>query len=81
MELQDLAKKLGVKNIVVSHINDMHYKDNITIVVNDYLVVNLVGKTYSIIPLTKDGIDKSVNSGALRKMLDAIRSELKDQKF
>lgn len=49
MELQELAKRIGVKNILVSHINDMHYKDNITIIVNDDIALNLVGKTYTFI--------------------------------
>lgn len=81
MEMQDLAKKLGVRNIIVSHINDGYYKDNITIIVNDYLLVSFIGKTYTTIPLTKDGIDKDINSGALRKIIDRIKKELADQKF
>lgn len=81
MELQDLAKKLGVVNIIVSHYNDMHFKDHITIVVNGDIILDLVGKTYSVIPLTANGIDKTINTGAIRKTLDAIKKELGDKKF
>ena len=81
MELQDLAKKLGVKAIIVSHFNDMHYKDHITIIVNDDIAIDYMGKTYAPIPLTVNGIDKSINTSSMRKTLDAIRKELADKKF
>ena len=81
MELQELAKKVGVKNIIVSHYNDMHFKDNITIIVNNDILINLVGKTYSTVPLTTNGIDKTINTSSLRKLLDTIKTELADKKF
>lgn len=81
MELQELAKKMGVKNIIVSHYNDMHFKDNITVIINNDLLINLVGKTYSTVPLTTNGIDKTINTTSLRKLLDAIKTELADKKF
>lgn len=81
MELKDLAKRIGVINIIVSHYNHISYKDHITVIVNNDLVLDLVGKTYSVVPLTANGIDKSINTGAIRKILDAIKKELADKKF
>lgn len=81
MELQDLAKRIGVKNILVSHINDMHYKDNITVIINDDIALNLVGKTYTPIPLTANGINKSINTSAIKKILDVVKKELDGKKF
>lgn len=81
MELQDLAKKLGVKAIIVSHFNHVSYKDHITIIVNNDLAIDYMGKTYAPIPLTVNGIDKSINTSGIKKVLDAIKKELADKKL
>lgn len=81
MELKDLATKIGVVNIIVSHINSDYYKDNITVIINSDCVMNLVGKTCSYIPLTVHGVGKELNMSSVRKILDAIRAELKDKSF
>ena len=79
MELKDLAKKIGVKNIVVTNINSYKYKDNITIVINDDLVISLVGKTFSFIPLTINGVNKGLSNACVRNMFDTIKKELKEE--
>lgn len=76
MELKELASKLGVKNIVITHINNYHYKDYMTIVVNDDLVINLVGKTFSFIPLNSNGINKGISNKNTRDIFNEIRKEL-----
>lgn len=81
MELSELAKKLGVKNIIVTTINNYAYKDNYTVVISDDLVLNLTGKTFEFIPLTQNGINKRISNDAVRKIFDAIREELKDTRL
>lgn len=76
MELKDLAKKIGVKNIVITHINNYHYKDYMTVVINDDLVVNLVGKTFTFIPLNENGIRKGLSNKDTRNIFNAIRKEM-----
>lgn len=79
MELKDLASKLGVVNIIVSHINNDYYKDSFTIVINNDLVMNYVGKTYSFIPLTGDGIGKALTTSSVKMFIERIKDELKEQ--
>ena len=62
MELKDLANKIGIKNVIITHINNYHYKDYMTVIINDDLVVNLVGKTFTFIPLTENGINKGISN-------------------
>ena len=76
MELKDLANRIGVKNIIVTHINNLHYKDYVTVVINDDLVVNLVGKTFTFIPLSESGINKGLTSKSARNIFNTIRKEL-----
>lgn len=81
MEMRELASKLGVKNIVVSHINSDMYKDVYTVVINDDLVMTFTGKTYGFVALTENGVGKELNRSAVTRILDSIRSELKDKSF
>lgn len=81
MELVELAKRVGAKNIIVTHINNYAYKDNFTVVINDDLVLNLTGKTFEFIPLTENGINKKIPNDAIRKIFGAIREELKDTRL
>ena len=81
MELNDLATSLGVKNIVVSHINSNYYKDDITIVINDYLVLNLMGKTISFIPLTIKGVGKELSRSYYVDILNRVKDRLKGESF
>lgn len=81
MELKDLANKFGVVNIVVSHINSDYYKDSITVVISNDLVMNYVGKTYSFVPLTENGINKQISSASVGKVLDAVKAELNGKSF
>ena len=59
-EMEKLADKMGVKKIIISHFNNDKYKDFITIVINEDLVLNLIGKTIYYIPLTEKGINKKI---------------------
>ena len=74
--MEELAKRLNVKNILVTHINNDYYKDDITIIINDDLLINLVGKTFSFIPLSENGIGKRIPSSSVSAILNAIRKEL-----
>ena len=76
MELKELAEKLGVQNILVTSYDSMTYKDNITVIVNDDLLFHLVGKTVSFIPLSKNGINKSIKMNVVKEILDSIKLEL-----
>lgn len=77
MELKELANKLGLKNIVISHINHSYVRDEITLIVNDNLIINLVGKTYNNIPLNKNGIDKTIEKNKVLYILRKVKNELK----
>ena len=79
MELKDLANKIGIKNVIITHINNYHYKDYMTVIINDDLVVNLVGKTFTFIPLTENGINKGISNKNIREIFNFIREELKDK--
>jgi len=81
MELKDLASKIGAKAIIVEHINDMYYKDSFTVVINDDMVMNYVGKTYTFIPLTMNGVGKTLAKGNITKLIAAIKDELKNERF
>lgn len=81
MELSDLASKIGVKNILVSHINNNYWKDNITVIVNDDLLFTLVGKTISFIPLSKNGIGKELRKDSYANILNKIKLELRKESF
>ena len=81
MEYTDLANKIGVKNIIVSHINSDHYKNVITVMVNDDLILYLVGKTMHFIPLTKNGVGKMLASSSANKILNRIEEELRKESF
>ena len=81
MELEELAHKFGVKNIIVSHINNDYWKDSISVVVSDNLAFNLVGKTVTFVPLTKEGIGKEVSRKAYVSVLNAVRVELREESF
>lgn len=74
---QELIKKLGVKDIIISSYNHEYYKDNITIIINDDIAMHLVGKTYSFIPLTENGIHKELTKESSKKILKTIEEELK----
>lgn len=75
MELKELAKELGVKKILVVYCNNGYYKDNIVIIVDNNIIYNLVGKTYSKIPLTKKGITLDIKPKDIKNMLSRIREE------
>lgn len=79
MELKELANKIGVKNIIITHINNYHYKDYITVVLNEDLVVNLVGKTFTFIPLNEKGINEGLSNKDIRNIFNAIRKELEEK--
>lgn len=79
MELKELAGRLNVDNILVSHINSGYYKDSITIIVDKDLVINYVGKTYTFVPLSMDGINKGISKKDVSTILNAIKIELKDK--
>ena len=76
MELKELAQKLGIKNIIVSHFNHKYLKNYITIIINDDLAINLVGKTYTFIPLTTKGVDKQIARKSVMDTLHLIEIEM-----
>lgn len=78
-EKKELAKKLGVENILVDHFGDYSYKDSLNIIVNKDLMINYVGRTYSYIPLTKEGLGKCVDSKATKNLLQKIKESLSDE--
>lgn len=78
MELKDLAEKIGVKNIIISHINNLHYKDSITVVLNEDIVMNLVGKTFCFVPLNEKGINKGISNKNARLIFEKIRKEMEE---
>jgi len=79
MQLKELAQKLGVKNIIVSHFNHNYLKNCITIIVNDNLAINLVGKTYTFVPLTEKGINKEIAKKSVLDTLRLIEKEMKER--
>ena len=79
MELKELAKKIGAKNIIVSHINNLHYKDCITVVLNDDIVMNLTGKTFEFIPLNENGINKGISNKNAKEIFSLIRKEMENK--
>lgn len=81
MELKELASTIGVKNILVTHINSTHYKNFITVIVNNDLAFNLMGKTIYFIPLTKEGIGKELSSKGYSSILNRIKLELRKESF
>ena len=81
MELKTLANSLGIKNILVTHINHSYYKDDITVIVSDNLLFTLVGKTISFIPLTADGIGKEISRSNYTRILNLVKETLKGESF
>lgn len=76
VEKKDLAKKLGVDNILINHFEDLQYKNSFTIILNEDLALNYVGKTYSFIPLTANGLGKEWASRSVSELLNNIKEEL-----
>jgi len=81
MMFQELAKKVGVKNIIVSHINNDYYKDNITVIVNEHFILHLVGKTVDFVPLDENGINKELTTKSTKLLINTIKKELQDKKI
>ena len=77
IEKKELAKKLGVKNILVNYFDEMSYKDSMTIILTDDLALNYVGRTYSFIPLTATGLGKRIGGRDVNKLLTSIKEDLK----
>ena len=73
MEMKDLAIKLGLKNILISTYNNVRYKDEFTIILNDYLLIHLVGRTVAFVPLTIKGINKAIDMKSANKIIDTIK--------
>lgn len=74
-EMKNLADKMGVKKIIISHFNSDKYKDFITIVINEDLVLNLIGKTIYYIPLTEKGINKKIQHA--NNVISSVENVLK----
>lgn len=77
MELSELASRIGVKSIIISSINNDYLKDHFTVIVNDDILVDLMGKTYTFIPLSSNGVGKQLSTASVRKIFDLIREEMK----
>lgn len=76
MELKELAKKIGVKNVLITHYNSTMYKDFITVILTDNLIMNLIGKTVYFIPTSITGIDMEINKATQIKILNYIKDYL-----
>lgn len=81
MNLKDLANKMGVVDIFITHINNDFYKDYITIIIDDNILINLVGKTFETIPLSEKGINMHLQPSKVRQIINLVKSELKDVKI
>ena len=71
--MENLEKKLGVKKILISNINNDYYKDTITVIVNDDIAIHVVGMKYDMIPLTENGINKELAPKTVKQILHAIK--------
>jgi len=78
-EKKELAEKLGVENIFVESFGDYYYKDSFTILATKNIAVNYVGKTFSYIPLTKDGLGKCLDNSTTKNLLRKIKESLSDE--
>ena len=81
MEYKELAEKLGLKNILIRHINSDYYKDCITVIINEDLIMNLVGKTFSFIPTTEKGIKEELTQKSAANIINKIREELRKESY
>ena len=79
VEKKELAKKLGVDNILINYFADWQYKNNLTVFVNKDLLLHYVGKTYSFVPLTADGINKQLSKKDVNELLNKIEIELNNE--
>ena len=77
--MTNLEKKLGVKKILISNINNEYYKDTITVIVNDDIAIHVVGMKYEIIPLTENGINKELQPKVVKQILHIIKEVYKGQ--
>lgn len=76
VEKKDIAQKIGVENILVNYYAELGYKTSLTIILNKDLLLNYIGKTYSFIPLTGNGLGKKLSNKDVNELLDKVINEL-----
>lgn len=76
VERKDLAKKLGVDNILVTYFAEPGFKTSLTVIINKDFLMDYVGQTYSFVPLTSEGLGQKLNRESVTKLLNNIKEEL-----
>ena len=76
VEKKELAKKLGVDNILVSYFSEPGFKTNLTVIIDEDFLMNYIGQTYTFVPLTAEGLNKKLGTMVVKNLLDTINDEL-----
>lgn len=76
MEFKELAQELGAQNIIVTHFNNVYYKNVVTVIIDSDLTIYVCGKTMYPIPTSVNGINKTVSKGLVNRICAAIDKEL-----
>ena len=76
MEMKELAQRIGAENIIVGHFNNDYYKNEVTIIIDSDLAIYLCGRTMYSIPLSVNGVGKTVSKSIINNVFESIDKEL-----